>query len=135
MKCDQCGKKTENKKRGTTQEIKGQNILIEVEGTYCPSCKAFYYTSDQAQEMVQSASDAYRSRNELLTSKEIVEYRNKLRMSQAEFSRYIPLAIASLKRYEGIGIQDRSADELIRLKCDKDKIESAASELQHRLHA
>jgi hypothetical protein len=54
-------------------------------------------------------------------------------MSQAEFSLFLPIPIASLKRYELFGIQDPSADQLIRLKCDEKSMSDARQELEFRI--
>jgi hypothetical protein len=64
------------------------------------------------------ASDVYREKNELLTSKQIIQYRENLDMSRLSFANYLKVGEASVKRWESFYIQESSQDNLIRVKCD-----------------
>ena len=136
MKCPKCNKanvKIGNK--NVVQEIKGQTIEFISEVHICPKCNFSFFDNDQADKIALAASNVYRKQNQLLTSEEIVAYRNHLGMTQQEFADFIPAGIASIKRWEGIGIQDVSLDQLIRLKCDPVNLTKAAANIDERSKA
>lgn len=75
--------------------------------------------ANQMNSLRREAADRYRQLNGLLTSKEIIAYREALDMSQAAFARYLNVGEASVKRWETYFIQDASQDDHIRLRCDQ----------------
>lgn len=134
MKCALCGKgEVKVKTIKTSQEVKGEIVKFEAEALVCPECGGHYFDDELADRLAKAASNAYRTDHGLLTSDQIVAYRKELEMSQAEFAKFVPIAIASLKRYELFGIQDESADKLIRLRCDKKAWRDAGDELDFRI--
>lgn len=74
--------------------------------------------TEQMNTLRRAVSDKYRERHGLLTSKQIVSYRELFGMSQSLFAEYLKVGLASVKRWETYYIQDISQDEHIRLKCD-----------------
>ena len=53
----------------------------------------------------------------LLTSSEIRRIRIDLGMSQEEFATYLSVGVASVKRWELGKAQEKSMDDLVRIKC------------------
>lgn len=56
------------------------------------------------------AADAYRKKHNLLTSDQIIRYRESLGMSQTAFANYLKVEEASVKRWETYYIQDNVQD-------------------------
>jgi putative zinc finger/helix-turn-helix YgiT family protein len=110
--------------------VKGETVHFKADALVCDSCGGHYWDTELGDRLAKAASNAYRAEHGLLTSDQIVAYRKKLNMSQAEFAKFLPMAIASLKRYESFGVQDESADALIRLRCDRDQQARASRELK-----
>jgi DNA-binding transcriptional regulator YiaG len=75
-------------------------------------------TTDQMNNFRRICADTYREKHGLLTSSQIITYREELGMSQSMFARYLSVGEASIKRWETYYVQDASQDELMRLKCD-----------------
>lgn len=119
MKCLKCSNdKFEIKKSQFAPEIKNQLLEVEVPCFVCKNCGATLMDSAQMNILRRAAADRYRELNALLTSKQIIKYRECLGMSQAAFARYLNVGEASIKRWETYFIQDNSQDDHIKLKCD-----------------
>jgi len=99
-------------------EIKGQVVEIILPCKVCEKCKYPFIDTEQMNNMRRAAADKYRELNNLLTSQQIIHYRETLGMSQTAFARYLNVGEASVKRWETYYIQDASQDDHIRLKCD-----------------
>lgn len=72
----------------------------------------------QTEEMMRANNlalkDAYRGKKSLLTSKEIIEIREKYDISQKDFSEVLGWGRATITRYENHQVQDRSNDYVLR---------------------
>ena len=68
--------------------------------------------------------DTYRKNKGLLTSSEIRRYREIFGKGQEQFSAFLGVGVASVKRWEGSTVQDSSNNELIKLKCDPEYAEA-----------
>jgi transcriptional regulator with XRE-family HTH domain len=79
-------------------------------------------------------ADEYRRLSDLLPSAIIRQYRESLKMTQNEFADFLGVGVASVKRWEGSGIQEKSHDELIRLKCDLRYARENLENLEDRLN-
>lgn len=90
----------------------------------CQSCHSILMDNEQMNGLRRASADRYREANGLLTSKEIVAYREKLGLSQIGFARFLSVGEASVKRWETYYIQDESQDDHIRVKCDLSYSES-----------
>jgi putative zinc finger/helix-turn-helix YgiT family protein len=101
-----------------TPIIKDEEIEVVVPCMTCTKCHSPLMTTEQMNTLRKAAADKYKENHGLLTSSQIVAYREELEMSQIAFSRYINVGEASIKRWETYYIQDASQDELIRLKCN-----------------
>ena len=136
MKCLECdGDKFEEKKCRFTPEIKGEEVEIIVPAMVCVKCHTPFMNDTQMNQMRKAAADAYRKTYDLLTSEEIVHFRNLFGMSQASFSNYLKIGEASIKRWETYFVQDASQDELIRLKCDEAYAEYSALNVHWKSHS
>ncbi len=125
MECLNCNsKKFIKKKLRFSPVVKGQKIDVITLCDVCCSCGEALMDSKQMTLFRRESADAYRAKNKLLTSKQIVAYRESLGMSQATFARYLNVGEASIKRWETHHVQDASQDEHIRLKCDEAYAES-----------
>lgn len=120
MKCLKCNsEKFEQQRLRFTPEIKGEEVVVIVPCFVCKKCAAPFMDSEQMNALRRRAVDVYRQNHKLLTSTQIIQYRDKLGMSQAAFARYLHVGEASIKRWETYYIQDPSQDEHLRLKCDE----------------
>jgi len=102
----------ESEKEMTFRDV---SIKIEVEQHVCPVCGIEASTVDQAVVIQKQISDAYRKAVHLLTGKEIIEGRKKLKLSQEALAKRMNVGIASVKRWESGMIQSKSMDHALRL--------------------
>ncbi len=117
LKCDSTDFETKNVR--FSSELKGETVDVIVPSFVCKACHATLMDAKQMNEHRRAVADAYRKKHKLLTSQEIISYRSKLNMNQAEFARYLNVGEASIKRWETYYIQDASQDDHIRLRCDE----------------
>lgn len=132
MKCLNCdGEKFENKRIRIPSEFRGETIEVVVPASVCSKCQEPLMNDAQMTVLRQEVADAYRRKNNLLTSGEIIAFRKKLNFSQREFAAYLEVGEASVKRWETNFIQDKSQDSHIRLKCDRELAEKNAFDLNN----
>ena len=127
MKCLEC--KSEKFKQAKVRfhpTIKDEQVDVLVDATVCAKCEKAVMDDAQMDGLRRAAADAYREKYSLLTSKQIADYRGRLGMSQREFADYLGVGEASIKRWETYYVQDKSQDNLIRLKCDETFAEDSA---------
>ena len=119
MKCLQCNN-TQFVEKNTRfeSEVKTETIEVIAPCMTCPKCHSTLMTTEQMNNFRKISADKYREIHGLLTSTQIIAYREHLGMSQSSFARYLSVGEASIKRWETYYVQDASQDELIRLKCD-----------------
>ncbi|MGE3262640.1 MAG: type II TA system antitoxin MqsA family protein [Bacteriovoracia bacterium] len=121
MKCLNCNsEKFEEKRIRVPLEFRGETIEAIVPAFVCVKCEEPLMNDEQMSALRQEVADTYRRQNELLTAKEITDFRKRLDLSQREFAAYLEVGEASIKRWETHFIQDKSQDEHIRIKCDKE---------------
>lgn len=119
MKCLKCNNDSFVERQFTfSPEVKDQIIEIILPCKICKKCNSPLIDTQQMNRIRQAAADKYRESNGLLTSAQIVNYRETLGMSQTAFARYLCVGEASVKRWETYYIQDASQNDHIRLKCD-----------------
>jgi putative zinc finger/helix-turn-helix YgiT family protein len=119
MKCLKCNNDSfAERKIRFGPEIKGQIVEIILPCKVCNKCGSPLIDSMQMNLIRRAAADKYRELNKLLTSSQIISYRESLKMSQKAFAQYLNIGDASIKRWETYYIQDASQDDHIRLKCD-----------------
>lgn len=97
----------------------GEEFPVRVPGVACTQCDMKTIDNAQSGAFTKAVSDAYRNAHGLLTGAEILDRRQRLKMSQAQFADYLNVGIASVKRWESGQIQEASMDCLMRLKTDE----------------
>jgi len=95
--------------------FRGTDIKFHSEHFVCSDCGTEAGTVVQTAVTQRSIADAYRKTAHLLTSKEIVEGRKKLDLTQADLARRMHVGIASIKRWEAGVIQSKSMDHALRV--------------------
>ena len=105
------------------QEFRGEAFRIQMPALACAKCGWITVDLQQANELRKRTADAYRKKHELLTSDEIRAYRKLLRKTQREFAVWVGVGEASVKRWETYLVQDKSSDQLMRVKCEKALLE------------
>jgi len=96
------------------EEFKGEEVSFESTYEYCDDDDEFI----ESEEMIRSNSlamkDAYREKVGLLTSKDIINIRDKYNVSQKNFSRVLGWGRSTVTRYENHHVQDRAHDDILR---------------------
>ena len=102
--------------KGTIEKMnfRGITVKIPVEQYVCRVCGLKASTVEQTAAVQKAISDAYRESAGLLTSREIVEGRKKLKLTQEALARRMNVGIASIKRWEGSIIQSKSMEHALR---------------------
>lgn len=119
MKCMHCGcEKFTEKKVRFNPTVKDEIVEVIAPAFVCSECNEALMNSEQMNFLRKVSADEYKKNHGLLTSSQIISFRESLGMSQSAFARYLSVGEASIKRWETYFIQDASQDELIRLKCD-----------------
>jgi putative zinc finger/helix-turn-helix YgiT family protein len=134
MICLKCEKnKFIEKKVKIEQEFREKKFNIISEAMVCLNCGQEFLNDEQANVLRKKTVDQYRLLNGLLTSVQIKSYRDNLKMSQATFADYLGVGVASVKRWETYFVQDKSQDDLLRIKCDPDFADINALEVRWAL--
>lgn len=124
MKCLECGcTRFEISNVRFTPTIKDQPLEVVIPCHVCLECHSPFMDSEQVNIMRRVASDLYRKNQNLLTSEQIIQYRNNLGFSQVSFANYLKVGEASIRRWESHSIQDHGQDDHIRTKCDLEEAE------------
>jgi putative zinc finger/helix-turn-helix YgiT family protein len=100
------------------QQFKGETLQVQTHASACSKCGSVTLDVTQADELRRRTADAYRKKHGLLTSDAIRALRQLLDMNQREFAAFVGVGEASVKRWETWLVQEKSSDELIRMKCD-----------------
>lgn len=129
MNCYHCGGQMRSQRAKLPGEYAGEKFVVETEATVCSKCRHTALRADQIDAYTMKLADQYRARHRLLTSQEIRAIRNRLGMSQDEFANYLNVGPASVKRWELGKAQDKSSDELIRLKSNLARAEQNVAEI------
>lgn len=136
VKCLSCeSSRFESRDIALPVELRGESFLIDTAGFVCLSCGEVLMDEGMMSRLQLKAADAYRKAKGLLTSEEITRFRKRLSLSQEEFADYLSVGIASIKRWEKSGIQEKGQDELIRLKCDSDYAKINSQKVLEKMNA
>ena len=117
MNCVRCGSQLEKRMTMMDGEYAGERYRVPAEAMVCPDCGYAALHARQIDAFSTKVADAYRKHHGLLTSSEIRRIRSRLRMSQEEFAAYLGVGVASVKRWELGKVQEKSMDDLVRIKC------------------
>lgn len=134
MKCLDCGTgKLVPQTAKVTGEVRGERLTVTAKALVCNRCAYQSMEGEDVQEFMRALGDAYRRAHSLLTSTEIRSRRAALGMSQVEFSAYLGVGAASIKRWELGAIQDLAIDRYLRLKTDPQQAQLGANDVAARL--
>jgi putative zinc finger/helix-turn-helix YgiT family protein len=94
--------------------FKGVKVNFIATYEYCSNSDEFLETEDMIKANGLAVKDAYRKEAGMLTSKEIINIRDKYDISQKEFSKVLDWGEATIARYETHQVQDRAHDDILR---------------------
>lgn len=97
-----------------TEEFKGIELSFDATYEYCDNVDGFLETEEMIKANSLAMKDAYRIKENLLTSSEIVAIRDKYSVSQKDFSEILDWGMATITRYENHQVQDRAHDDILR---------------------
>ena len=120
MECPICDKvhEVEERTRQAMITIKGEEVIYEERFYYCAYVKegeAEFESAKMANENLLNARNAYRRKQGLLTSEEIVAIRESYGLSQVDLARLLGWGEATISRYESKAIQEEAYDVMLRL--------------------
>jgi putative zinc finger/helix-turn-helix YgiT family protein len=119
MKCFKCAKgKMMPAVADMTARVRGEETPVRTQAMVCHRCGFHVMTDAQSDAYTIASADVYRTKHGLLTTKDLKQIRERLRMSFRTFAKYLKVSEASPKRWEAGLVQDQAMDELIRLKTD-----------------
>lgn len=115
--CGNCGEMHDiiEKKEIREYQIKDKQIVAEITILTCQQCGEEVYDKDIEISNDIILFDAYKKKQNLLTSKEIINIRQRYGLSQATFSKILGFGLKTITRYENGAIQDNTHDNLLRL--------------------
>ena len=97
-----------------TEEFKGLEVSFDATYEYCANVDGYIETEDMIKANSLAMKDAYRVKENLLTSSEIIAIRDKYGVSQKDFSEILDWGMATITRYENHQVQDRAHDDILR---------------------
>lgn len=106
--------KVESKK--IEQIFRGESFLIEVNVHCCSQCGYERVSDEEQDKLAELTQIAYRERHNLLSPLEIKQIRKTLKQTQTEFSEFLGVGVASVKRWEKGLAQEPKSDHIIRSK-------------------
>lgn len=118
--CPLCDKvhDIEERRRIASTIVKGQVVEYEESYYFCTLSKeneCEYATAKMENDNLLNARNAYRIKNNLMTSCEIVELRERYGLSQIDLARLLGWGEATISRYESKAIQDDAYDMMLRI--------------------
>ena len=115
MNCPNGHSKMVLKKAKKRVIFRGLDLSVPIKQYVCAVCGVEVGTINQTADIQKAISDAYRKAANLLTGKEIVETRKRLKLTQEALAKRMNVGIASIKRWEGGTIQSKSMDHALRI--------------------
>ncbi len=97
-----------------TEIFKDEEVTFNGIYQYCPIEDELLETEEMMRANSLAMKDAYREKMHLLTSKQIIEIREKYNVSQKDFSEILDWGRATITRYENHQVQDRGNDNVLR---------------------
>lgn len=116
--CWECGEIMEEREVDFKDKLKGEEFEFKATGLICPNGHTSLLGIHMDAYNIILA-DTFRKKHGLLTTEQILNYRNKLNMSQQKFADFLGTHVQSLKHWEHGCVQDKAMDSLIRLKVEK----------------
>lgn len=122
-----------------TVTFKDKNVTYEAFYEYCDHTDELLQTEDMIKQNKLTMIDEYRKIVRLLTSKNLVDIREKYTVSQKDFSEILDWGKATITRYENHQVQDRAHDDVLRIvesdpKWFMDKLEQAKHKISSKAY-
>lgn len=120
MECPICDKvhEVEERRRQAMITMKGEEVTYEERFYYCAygeEEEAEFESARMSNENLLNARNAYRRKQGLLTSEDIVVIRESYGLSQVDLARLLGWGEATISRYESKAIQEEAYDVMLRL--------------------
>jgi len=138
--CDKCNCQVETikVKRKEVYEVFGENIEVDAEVLVCKQCGSDVFDMELDNNTLKKAYDIYKRNHNLLSSKDIVNLRQKYGLSQRALGKLLGWGDKTIFRYESGSVQNRSHNLILTklideknmvqyLKENKDSIDSKIS--------
>lgn len=115
--CWECGREMKESLLDFDCERNGDKVEFKAQGLSC-ECGYKTVSAKQMDAYNIAMADAYRKKHGLLTTKQLLDYRELLGMSQRKFADFLCVGEKSVKRWEHGQVQEKSMDNLIKLKME-----------------
>ncbi|MCE1248669.1 MAG: helix-turn-helix domain-containing protein [Firmicutes bacterium] len=127
--CWECGRIMTRQNVEFTGKFKDEDFTVSTEGYLC-ECGYKTVQGDQTDGLNIAFADAYRTKYSLFTTSELLGFRKELNLSQQKFADFLGTNVQTIKKWEHGCVQDKSMNELIRLKMKEyyENINSGLSE-------
>ena len=96
-----------------TYPVKGEDISINAQVSYCTSCGEQVFNPELDNENLKNAYRVYRSLHKLLQPEEIKEIRESYGLSQVSFARILGFGDKTIARYENGSLQEEAQNNLL----------------------
>ncbi len=97
-----------------SQEFRGETFCVDSPGLRCAHCGWETTDLNQLDALRVAVADAYREKHDLLTSQQIRNIRETLKLSQRKFAELLRVGEASIPRWESWKVQEEVYDKHIR---------------------
>ncbi len=120
--CCECNAPTETTiiEKDQTLNVKGRAIILRVQVRVCANCEEEILDEQLDAQTLDMFYKQYRRLEKLLMPEEIKAIRQKYKLSQASFAKFLGFGEKTITRYENGAIQDVCHDNLIRLMSSMD---------------
>lgn len=98
-----------------TYNVKGEAITFDTEVAFCKECSQKVFNQELDNKTLNTAYSIYRKNHNLLTPAEIINIREKYRLSQRALARLLEWGEITIHRYETGAIQDAVHNEVLML--------------------
>lgn len=120
IECPMCGEKHEVEVKIVKSKAIIKDQEVDYNEKYCvcknvPKDESEFYPGKFVDENLISAQNAYREKNSLMTTYEIVELRDNYSLSQVDLAKLLGWGEATVSRYESKHIQDDAYDNMLRI--------------------
>lgn len=101
-----------------TLNVRGEEITVSAKVFYCPQGDHLFSNLEDDESKIQYAFREYRKRKKLLQPEEIIQIRNKYKLSQEAFSIFLGFGKKTIHRYETGAIPDDPHNSFIKFMQD-----------------
>ncbi|OJV65167.1 MAG: hypothetical protein BGO41_00985 [Clostridiales bacterium 38-18] len=129
--CEKCNDMREfNVKENLIHVYKGSEVNVIENIAVCNFCGEELFNEELERDNLKRLYDKYAEMNHLISSKEIIEFRNKYGISQRELTSILDLGKMTINRYENGSLPTKSNSEFLKMVISNeealmDKVENA----------